>query len=221
MATWMVHFRIADRLLDDLDVNAEQFVVGNIGPDCGEPNEDWSVYVPSPHVSHWKDTESMPGSINSEAFYDTYIRNNEEPKKVSFYLGYYVHLLTDILWKDRIYIPVREKYKENFQKDKNFKWTVKEDWYDQDHKFLKMNMDFRAFRIFDRVKEFPNVYIDRFSDTAIEKRIKYISDFYNADYGNLDREYLYLTEEQVNTFVDEAVEEIKKELGLKKLQKKY
>ena len=48
MASWMVHLRIADRLLDSLPgLSAVDFVVGNIAPDSGIPNEDWSELSPT------------------------------------------------------------------------------------------------------------------------------------------------------------------------------
>jgi hypothetical protein len=211
MASWMVHFRIADKLLDYLDVNAEQFIVGNIGPDCGEPNEDWSIFYPSTYISHWNDSLDK-AKINSEGFYQEYIEKNTDRSKLSFYLGYYVHLKTDILWSHKVYKPTKARHKEQFEQDDKFIWTVKEDWYDLDHKYLRDNPNFRAFRIFDKITVFPNIYLDYFSDVAMEKQIRYISDFYNAYKGDLDREYLYLNEDQVNAFVVEAVEEIKNDL---------
>ena len=43
MASWMVHLRIADRLLDEIEkIDATAFVMGNIAPDSGVPNENWS-----------------------------------------------------------------------------------------------------------------------------------------------------------------------------------
>jgi len=216
MATWMVHFRIADELMDHLEVNSEQFVVGNIAPDCGEPNEDWSAFYPSSNVSHWKETEDKSG-INSEAFFELYIKHNEDKSKRSFYIGYYIHLLTDILWRLKIYLPIQNQCNEQFREDKNFIWIIKEDWYDLDHKYLKDHPEFRAFRIFDKITDFPNVYLNYYSETAMEKRISYISNFYNAYEGNLDRKYPYLNEEQVNDFVLEAVDEIKQDLTRKNI----
>lgn len=55
MASWIVHLRIADQLLDQIpDLKSTEFVVGNIAPDSGIPNEDWSAYTPSPVLSHFK-----------------------------------------------------------------------------------------------------------------------------------------------------------------------
>ncbi len=55
MASWMVHLRIADMLLDRVkDLDEAFFVVGNIAPDSGAPNENWSAFTPSGDVSHIK-----------------------------------------------------------------------------------------------------------------------------------------------------------------------
>ena len=55
MASWMVHLRIADRLLDQFpDLSPIEFIVGNIAPDSGVPNEDWSAFSPPTSVSHFK-----------------------------------------------------------------------------------------------------------------------------------------------------------------------
>lgn len=64
MASWMVHLRIADRLLDSLPgLSAVDFVVGNIAPDSGIPNEDWSEFTPSVIVSHFRVDHSIPKNI--------------------------------------------------------------------------------------------------------------------------------------------------------------
>lgn len=44
MASWMVHLRIADAFLDKLEnIDETAFVMGNIAPDSGVPNEYWTV----------------------------------------------------------------------------------------------------------------------------------------------------------------------------------
>ena len=56
MATWITHLRIADKLMSRMDINNPiEFIVGNIGPDSGVPNEDWSRFKPTTEISHWKD----------------------------------------------------------------------------------------------------------------------------------------------------------------------
>ena len=73
MASWMVHLRIADRLLDSLPkLSAVDFVVGNIAPDSGVPNQDWSEFTPSVIVSHFRVDHSIPKAIHIPAFVERY-----------------------------------------------------------------------------------------------------------------------------------------------------
>ena len=58
MASWMVHLRIADKLLDRIPgLSPVEFIVGNIAPDSGVPNGDWSAFHPSTRVSHFKSAD--------------------------------------------------------------------------------------------------------------------------------------------------------------------
>ena len=60
MASWMVHLRVADELLKKIEKLDEQaFVIGNIAPDSGVPNEDWTVFQPPKDVSHFSEKEEQ------------------------------------------------------------------------------------------------------------------------------------------------------------------
>ena len=51
----MVHLRIADILLKEPgELDETAFVMGNIAPDSGVPNEDWSRFTPPKAISHFK-----------------------------------------------------------------------------------------------------------------------------------------------------------------------
>ena len=68
MASWMAHLRVADKLLDEIgDLPQAHFIVGNIAPDSGEPNEDWSVFIPSTDISHLR-AEGIPRAERAEIF---------------------------------------------------------------------------------------------------------------------------------------------------------
>ena len=65
MASWMVHLRIADEILKRMEgLDETAFVIGNIAPDSGVPNEDWSKYFPPKNVSHFKTR------LDDELFFD-------------------------------------------------------------------------------------------------------------------------------------------------------
>ena len=54
MASWMVHLRIADRLLEHSNALDETaFVMGNIAPDSGVLNKDWTRFEPPKDISHF------------------------------------------------------------------------------------------------------------------------------------------------------------------------
>lgn len=122
MASWMVHLRLADKLLaqsDNLDERA--FVMGNIAPDSGVPNEDWTQFRPPKTLSHFKTKRSDNTYIDIEAFCAKYfnadINKTYTKKEYSFFLGYYVHLLTDIEWIRTVYRPLLEAYPKEAAQD--------------------------------------------------------------------------------------------------------
>lgn len=209
MATWIVHMRIADILLDEIkNLTSTEYVVGNIAPDSGVPNEDWSVFTPSSDVSHFM-TYDNDGikliNINEyvNSFYSLEQRKQYDTKQKSFYLGYLTHLLTDMMWADYIVRPSKEKFRALFDKDNTgWVWTLKKDWYDLDFLYLKNNPDFRAFLVYKNAIEFYNDYIDYFSTDAFDKKREYITGFYGEERADLDREYPYLNEKEMDQFVD-------------------
>ncbi len=219
MASWMVHLRIADALLTQMEeLSPTEFVVGNIAPDSGVPNEDWTAFTPSTQVSHFKiPTADYSKKIDVDAFCRTYytpsLRRNYSSAQESFFKGYFVHLLTDVLWSDLIAKPSLAKYPQEAAKDRTaLIWKLKQDWYDLDHKFLRDHPDFRAYEIYANAVGFRNSYMDIFPEDAFEKRREYITSFYGKGSSNLDREYPWLTEAEMNRFVEEAVASISKSM---------
>ena len=212
MASWMIHLRIADRLLDRIDgLSVEAFIMGNIAPDSGVPNEDWSQFTPSTAVSHFRlDNGTGKKKIDIAAFVSQYftdkLRRRYDKESYSFFLGYLTHLLTDCLWSDKIAHPTLEPYLANGNRQMIAK--VKEDWYDLDHLYLRSNPDFRSFKIYKEIEAFPNTYMDIFSRDAFDNRRAYIVGFYEQANHNLDRKYPFLTQEETDRFVDEACDQI-------------
>ena len=216
MASWLVHLRVADKLLIEIEkLSGTQFIIGNIAPDSGVPNKDWSIFVPSSKISHFQDLNSKEKCVIPERFVDKYLLGKTyEVQALSFYLGYYTHLLTDVLWKEIIVDPCLKKYAKEFSEDAGFMWgEIKRDWYDLDHLYLKKNFDFNAYRIYETLKGFDNTYMDEFSRTAFSERQEYITGFYNTKHENIEREYTYLTEKVMNYFVNETADELKSIIG--------
>ncbi|MGL5152727.1 MAG: zinc dependent phospholipase C family protein [Clostridium sp.] len=209
MATWVSHFRIANYFLDKLQVEHKNFIVGNIGPDCGEPNEDWTSFSPSSSITHFTPTGSK-SKIKYEDFYEKYLSDttNLTKESYSFYLGYYIHLLTDVNYSKNIAKPKVNYFIKEIDSLPKLIQLMKEDWYDLDHLYLQTNPDFYPFKVFSNIKDFKNVYLDFYSDTAFIKQITYITSFYKASHDNLNREYPYLNKNEMDNFVLNCCKEI-------------
>jgi len=211
VATWIVHLRVADKLLDSIpDISPVEFVVGNIAPDSGIPNQDWSVFTPSGDVSHFKTTDADGLKvIHIHEFVDQYYsieqRKKYDCKQMSFYLGYLSHLITDMHWANGIVRPSIEKFRTLYDNDRKV-WigTLKKDWYDLDFLYLIKNPVFRAFSMYESAVGFSNIYMDFFSEDAFDNRRGYIVNFYRGQRENVERVYNYLTEDEMDRFVDEC-----------------
>jgi len=211
MASWMVHLRIADKLLDRIPgLSPIEFIVGNIAPDSGVPNADWSAFSPPTKISHfkWNGTMAEPHSFASK-YWTGELRSGYSERQYAFYLGYLTHLLTDVAWVEQIYHPSRVKFADLLASDPdNFIWKMKEDWYDLDFKYLRDHPGFRAFRVYLGAVGFRNDFMEEFAPDAFDNRRAYITDFYLQGRDDLDREYPYLTEAEMNAFTDRTAEAI-------------
>ena len=121
MASWMIHLRIADKLLDRIPgLSPIEFIMGNLAPDSGVPTE--KGFVPDQRVSHFRlDDGTGKKNVDLEAFRSRYfsdeLRRNYTASQDSFYLGYYTHLLTDLCWSDRVAWPTRLRFPDADWKD--------------------------------------------------------------------------------------------------------
>ena len=219
MASWMVHLRIAEELLPHLRrIEETAFIFGNMAPDSGVPNEDWTEFDPPNGKTHFKTRRGGKTSIDLDAFCEQYF--NEEKisgyslTEYSFFLGYYVHLLTDVQWSGKIARALLTDYPTEAAEDReSLIRTAKEDWYDLDYLFLEQHPEFRAFSIYEKADHFDNIFMDMFRRDAFENRRGYICGFYrNGEHGDLHRQYRYLTADQAESFVRDTSDYILKEL---------
>lgn len=183
-------------------------MVGNIGPDSGVPNEDWSSFNPPKTITHWQGEDKK---IDAQGFWDKYLNNrgielsNEE---FSFKVGYFVHLLTDIEWSKLYYSKKKDDlHKEGFERDKDFIWTIKKDWYGLDYIYIEKHPSCIFNIIFRNITQVPD-YLDYFPKGAFEKQVKYITEFYLGENNETKDNFIYLTEEEMDNFIHNATKEI-------------
>lgn len=207
MATWIAHLRIAENILKNMDdLDSIAFILGNVGPDSGVPNEDWSSFNPPKKITHWINEEN---NIDAEKFFDKYIKNNlMEYSKYAYALGYYIHLLTDIEWS-RFFNEKKKNalYNKKLKEDASFIWTIKKDWYGLDFLYLEKNPNFIFHTIFKNIEQVPD-YIDYFPKGALMKQVKYITEYYLGDNEETKENFIYLNEEEMDKFIDETSKKI-------------
>ena len=119
MAGWITHLLTAQQVRQNLqlaDEHADFYYLGTLAPDSGDVaaiEDGKRIYDPPRVVSHWTQEHGVWDSpIRYERFYHTYLDGETDPVSRAFYLGYWVHLLTDSLWMEVLVRPVLSPYLE-------------------------------------------------------------------------------------------------------------
>lgn len=210
MATWLAHLRIADKLLDEFDLNETDFFVGNIAPDCGEPAA--GGFDPPKEVTHW--TNSGKAHCEYERFYREMISGRTLDRRTrDFLLGYYCHLMADVLWSERINAPCKQKHHALYSSDREeYYRRVKPEWYANDHLYLKQHPDDWAFHVLSSIEHYPVTCLPYYKPDNVEKQLRHIRQFYlnPPEYGT---DFHYLTPEMMDEWVIQAANVISERLA--------
>ncbi|HET7578785.1 MAG TPA: hypothetical protein VFK33_05845 [Bacillales bacterium] len=215
LGTWIAHMRIAEGLENE-KLNQEAFLVGNIGPDCGIPLSDGVNYDPPKTVTHFKDEK---GYMQPELFYRKYLRleiADLSYQKGSFFLGYYVHLLTDLAWIDFLEEKKQTPEYREILEEPDYIQRVKRDWYGQDFLYLKNNPNNIFHERFLCIESFPD-YLDYFPKGALTRQIHFIQKYYTEQDPETDRPFVYLTKDEMEHFVDDTAATVERALAEKGL----
>lgn len=214
MATWIVHLRLAEKLykeLDDLLIDKTAFYLGNIAIDSGKVNEDLTLSPPR-YISHWFEDESKTSGCRFKDFYHFFLDEEKDLFSFSFYLGCVSHLITDNMWHQNIVVETKDKYRNEFKNDYKFILKPKKDWYDLDFLFVRDNVDFEPLVLLSNVKNFKNIYLPWFDEEAIQLKIDELLAFYRIIPNDLDREYIFLTNKEMEQFIECTASIVKNEL---------
>jgi hypothetical protein len=210
MGTWICHLRIAEDLLTrwpDLDETA--FALGNIAPDSGIPNANWTVFDPPKEVTHFLSPGQDEGRIRDLEFYGGYLATIDpaaDRARYSFVLGYFTHLLCDNLWSKRIVSASKRDYASLLTERGRVAWSdFKEDWYGLDQCYVRDHADSLFWRVF-LTAPYPPAYLPFIPEIALNQQLDYIRNFYSRPDPDwvLDRPYPYLNAATMTQFVAEA-----------------
>ncbi|MFX0030363.1 MAG: zinc dependent phospholipase C family protein [Candidatus Hermodarchaeota archaeon] len=235
MATWGSHLRIAENILKTYpDLNRKFFAIGNIAPDCGLPNDDWSAFTPPKEISHFAsdntsdflETTTEKFILSDVEFYSKYLEDSDiisGKKDRSFLFGYFIHLITDNLWNYYIMKPLKEKYLSKLQNNQNFIWEVKKDWYDLDKIYITENKDSLFWTDFLKA-EYEYHILDFFPEEGVQRQLKFIKRIYqisNEEYSQLlNKKFVYLKKNEMDSFIQNSTDVILEILS-KIIEKKF
>ncbi|MBM3151665.1 MAG: hypothetical protein FJZ96_05590 [Chloroflexi bacterium] len=208
MASWIVHLRIAENLLERIPALVPaSFAVGSIAPDCGVPDEKWENFNPPPEVTHFGNFPGAERKLADLEFYRRYLlplRAAQEPGPFSFRLGYFFHLVTDNLWSAEIAVPTTKRFPAEFGADKEFIWEVKKDWYGLDFVYVRDHPGCLFWRIFLGARAGTGG-LDFLPLEAVRQRVEYIRQYYQRTDEKVQaayhRPYIYLTQAAMDAFV--------------------
>ena len=216
MATWIVHLRVAQNLLAKIDgLDAEQFLIGNLGPDLNVQAEVWESFEPPGDVTHFRTTSEDEFWSSDLEYYRDYLAElqwpGEDPQRFSFLMGYFVHLLTDNLWHQKVGAPTQVRYVDQFDSDPDFIWEVKRDWYGLDFIYLRDHPDNGFWSPFID-SAYHHDYLDFFPPETIQEKLEYIKSFYQRRDDQIDalfdRDFVFLSKDRMEVFITETTTRI-------------
>ncbi len=207
-----MHLRIAEKLLDMWpDVMEEPFYVGTLAPDCGRMIGDFG-YDPPKELTHWH--KNLPDRLQSNLlFYEKYCKNERDPYRRSFYLGYFVHIVVDTFYIDGMVMPIIHGNMEQWHRDP---WSIKTDWFNYDYAYADAHPDFRPLKTLYGIKKFDNVYLDYFGKDDFTERLRQLPDIFARHHGDSGHVNRFVSVETLDNFAAECpgkIYSILQELG--------
>lgn len=201
MATWLAHLRVAEILTAHFSFHKTDFFAGSVAPDCGIPVP--GGFDPPKEVTHW--TSRGKGHCEYDRFYSEMIAGKSlDDSTRSFLMGYYCHLMADVLWVRLINEPCKEQNHELYLSDREeYYRRVKPEWYANDHLYLKEHPDNSAFRRFCGISEYPVTCLPYYKRDYVERQIHNIKQFYlhPSEYST---DFHYLTPAMIQNWVERA-----------------
>jgi hypothetical protein len=214
MGTWISHLRIAENLLTHFpEVDEVTFTFGNLSPDSGIPNADWTEFDPPKEVTHFLRRGEEEHAIHDLVYYEEYLANlkpSDDIERYSFRLGYFFHLICDIMWAKRIGAATKQQFKELFEKDRRKAVSlVKDDWYGLDQLYVRDHPEHVFWRVI-MANSNPASYLPFVKDKALHQQYDHIRRFYSEqeDQWFLSIPYHYLNEKTMSRIVDDSIQAV-------------
>lgn len=214
MGTWISHLRIAENLLNHFrNLDEVTFTFGNLSPDSGISNANWTEFDPPKEVTHFLQKGDGEHAIHDLVFYQQYLANikpADNIKLYSFRLGYFFHLICDIIWARRIWDASKIAYKSALEKNRSEAIEkIKTDWYGLDQLYVQEKRHSLFWRVIVPNPNPPS-YLPFVKEQALHQQYDYIRKFYSEPerdwFSSLP--FHYLNENTMSRIVDESIEAV-------------
>ena len=214
MGTWISHLRITENIISHFpEVDVVTFTFGNLSPDSGIPNEDWTQFDPPKEVTHFLRKGEGEHAIYDLVYYQQYLANikpEDDIKLYSFRLGYFFHLICDIMWAKRIVPTTKQEFKQLFdEKPKEAVGIIKDDWYGLDQLYVRDHPESNFWNVI-MPNPYPPSYLPFVKDKALHQQYDHIRKFYSEppDEWFLSIPYRYLNEETMTRMVNDSIQAV-------------
>lgn len=143
-------------------------------------------------------------------YYEKYLANlnpKEDIKLYSFRLGYFFHLICDILWAKRIATATKRDYNELFEKNpKEAINIVKDDWYGLDQLYVRDHPESNFWQVI-MVNPNPPSYLPFIQKEALHQQYEHIRKYYSAQDVNwfMSLPYQYLNETTMSRIIADSI----------------
>ena len=190
MPNVMMHEEVGYFLSNKLNKNSYNYYLGLLAPDSpntygfGKKEDRWLAHQRRREYNEWRNS--------LKEFYNQEKNNYNE----DFLLGYYIHILTDIIYDDFLYLKVREE--------------ILKDGYslEESHDIMRNDMDKYYFNEIEEVKNILSKENETFEINGINKELmskwkdKVLEEFTNKN------ESIYITKELINTLNELVYKEV-------------
>ncbi len=190
MPNVMIHEEVGYYLSKKLNKNSYNYFLGIIAPDApntygfGKNEDRWLAHQRKKDYNEWRNS--------LKDFYEKEKNNYDE----DFLLGYYIHILTDIIYDDYLYLKVKEEI---------LKSTIDKDKY---HEIMRDDMDKYYFKEIEIIKDILSKENKTYEINGISKELmlewksKVLKDFAS------DNTSVYITNEIINTLNELVYKEL-------------
>ena len=210
MGTWICHLRIAEKLLPYLpELDKTLFTFGNLAPDSGIPNETWTEFDPPKEVTHFLRKGEGEHKIRDLVYYREYLSDLDpldDIHRYSFRLGYFTHLISDILWMKYLGVTTKTAFHEMIAEDPLKAWgKIKDDWYGLDQLYNRAHPENLFWQVIHKTPSPPS-YLPFIQEKALHHQYDHIRRFYGEPDPEwfIERPYPYLNEHTMSKIVEDT-----------------